>query len=130
MNNNKTIQIFLGAILLVALISVIGIFQKPVQPLGSVDFNVMVGTISNTAVSVSTTSTAILSANVGRVYSQITNDSDTIIYLGIGEDAVMNEGIRLSASGGLYEITPDNLFIGAVNAICSTTSKSVLVIEK
>ena len=131
MNDNKTIKILLGAILIVALIGVIGVLQKPIrQPLGSTDFNIIEGTLSNTAVSVATTSTAILSANVGRVYAKLTNDSDTVIYLGIGEAAVMNEGIRLNVSGGAYEITPDNLFIGEINAICSTTSKEVLVIEK
>ena len=30
----------------------------------------------------------------------LTNDSDAVIYLGIGSNAVMNKGLRVEASGG------------------------------
>jgi len=38
----------------------------------------------------------------------IVNDSDVVIYLGVGAAAVLNQGIRLNANGGAYEINWSN----------------------
>lgn len=54
------------------------------------------------------------------------NDSDAIIYLGLGRPAVLNRGIRLNASGGSMEINRTNLFKGAINAIHGSTGNKVL----
>lgn len=93
------------------------------------DINRITGSMTNTSVSVLATSTAILTANSGRQYAAIVNDSANTIYLGFGETAVSGEGVRLNANGGTYEINNSNLYIGAVNGISSATS-SVTVLEK
>jgi hypothetical protein len=83
----------------------------------------------NTKVSVGATSTAILTAKSGRTGAILTNDSDEIIYLGLGAAAVSNEGIRLNAAGGSYEINSSNLYKGAINAICASGTKNLAVVE-
>jgi len=87
----------------------------------------MVGTFSTTTtpsvetgagyVDVTTTSAIILASNTKRKYALLVNDSDTIIYLGIGATAVVNRGIRLNSSGGSYEITSINLTKKAIYGI-------------
>lgn len=72
---------------------------------------------SNGYADIGTTSTPVLAANADRCYAVLTNDSDTVIYLALGEDAVANSGPRLNAAGGSYEILKGNLFKGAINAI-------------
>ena len=59
----------------------------------------------------------------------ITNDSDTVIYLALGEAAVLNKGIRLNAAGGSWSTTGERVFQGAVNCICSVASKNLCVVE-
>jgi len=82
------------------------------------------------AVSVGATSTAILAANADRKYACIVNISDEWVYLGLGEAAVADQGIPLAPNGmGKYEITPDNRFVGAVNGICASGSKTVTKVE-
>jgi len=77
------------------------------------------------SVSVGTGSTQILLADGGRQYALIVNDSDTKMYLSIGSAAVTGKGIPLLANGGAIEITPDNLMVGTVFAICSAPGKSI-----
>ena len=81
------------------------------------------------AVTVGSSTTVALAANAGRKTATFVNDSDEVIYLQLGADAALNEGIRLNASGGSYEINHTNLYTGAVNAICSSGSKELLVTE-
>ena len=54
-----------------------------------------------------------------RKYLRLVNDSDQVIYIGLGTAALLSQGIRLNASGGSYEMSfkLGNLFMGAVNAI-------------
>lgn len=85
--------------------------------------------VTDTAVPVEVASTLVLAANVHRADAVIVNDSDTVIYLARGNAAVLNTGIRLNASGGSYEINLDNLFLGAVYAICSVADKVLTVSE-
>lgn len=80
-------------------------------------------------VSVGSGTTEVAAANDGRRYLAIVNDDDEPVYLAIGADAVMNKGIRLNASGGVFEMTGLNLSLKAVNAICSSGSKNVTVQE-
>jgi len=88
-----------------------------------------VSTATNTAVSVGAASTAILSANSTRLFAILVNDSDEEIYLALGDTAVMNEGIRLNASGGSFEINSNNLYTGAITAICTSGGKVLTVVE-
>ena len=88
-------------------------------------------TPTHTAPSIGTTSTIALASNAGRLYALLINDSDETIYLKLGAAAVANEGIRLNANGGSYEMSKKlgNLYTGAINAICATGGKTLLVLE-
>ena len=87
-------------------------------------------TATNSKVTVAATTTEVLEADDTRVFARITNDSDEVIYLALGEDAVMNKGIRLNAGGGNFEINATNMFRGTVNAICLSGSKNLCFTEK
>ena len=88
-------------------------------------------TITHTQPTIGSSTTVALAANTSRKYALFENDSDEIIYIKIGADAVLNQGIRINASGGSYEMSlligNDNT--GAVNAICTSGSKVLLVAE-
>ena len=51
-------------------------------------------------VNVATTSTAILAANTSRKVATVVNDSDTAVYIAVGNAAVASSGIRLNGGGG------------------------------
>lgn len=88
--------------------------------------------ITMTATELSTaenTSEVALAANDDRLYALFINDSNTVIYLRLGETAVQHEGIYLSANGGSYEINWTNLYKGAVNAICANSGKVLMITE-
>jgi hypothetical protein len=75
-------------------------------------------------VDVGTSSTEVRAANTERRYLLLVNDSDTEIYVALGTDAVLNEGIRLNSAGGWYEMLEgQNLYTGVVNAIASAATK-------
>ena len=88
-----------------------------------------IDTVTDTKVSVGSSTTVVLAANEARVNAVIVNDSDEIVYIGRGNAAVLNEGIRLNASGGSYEIDSTNLFRGAINGISTSGTKNVTVSE-
>jgi hypothetical protein len=87
---------------------------------------------------VGSTSTALAAANRARKHLTITNLSDEKVFLSEGAAAEANKGICLApvdASGnpvaaGRYA-TGENglLFLGAVNGICASGSKSVAIKE-
>lgn len=86
----------------------------------------------HTAVSVTTNSQKILDANDNRKYVLFVNDSDSIMYLKIGNNAVLNEGIRLNAGGGSFEMSAGlgNLDTRAIYAIHGGTGdKKILITE-
>jgi hypothetical protein len=87
-------------------------------------------TPTHTTVAVTTASGAALAANSDRLYALLVNDSDEVIYLKFGADAVANEGIRLNANGGSYEMSSagGNLYTGAINAIHGGTGNKVLTV--
>ena len=88
-----------------------------------------VNSATDTKVAVGTSTTGVLAANPGRHDAVFVNDSNKPIYLARGNDAVMNEGIRLNAEGGSYEINQNNLFLGAINAIADGGAKNLCVSE-
>jgi hypothetical protein len=87
--------------------------------------------VTHTAPTVAVGTTLALAANASRTYALFINDADEAIYLGLGVAAVMNKGIRLNANGGSYEMSAalGNLYAGAVNAICASGGKLLLVTE-
>jgi len=84
---------------------------------------------TDTKVAVEVASTLVLAANPQRMDAVFVNDSNKEIYLARGNAAVLNEGIRLNATGGSYEINANNLFLGAINAIAEGGAKNLTVSE-
>lgn len=79
------------------------------------------------AVSVGTSTTVVAAANKDRAELFLQNDHATqTVYLGLGQAAVANKGIRLNAAGGSIVLTSYN---GAVNAIATGATTPVLVTE-
>jgi hypothetical protein len=94
--------------------------------------NVSYTTATHTTLGVTTSSQTALAANTSRKYALFVNNSDTEAFLKIGATAVANEGIRLNAYGGSYEMLPSDgsLNTGAVNVIHGGTgSKTLLITE-
>ena len=81
------------------------------------------------SITVAVSTTAIIAANGQRRFAIIVNDSNEDIYLGLGEAAVLNKGIRLNALGGSFTTDGTNLFTGAINGICVSGSNVVTFVE-
>jgi len=79
----------------------------------------------NGATVVAATSTLVREYNTKRTYIVLVNDSDEIIYLGMGQPAVMNVGPRLNAEGGALERTPEKPFYGPIYGICASGAKNL-----
>ena len=86
-------------------------------------------TPTHAAVTVGATTTVAIASDATDIYRLFINDSNEVVYLKLGAAAVLNEGIRLNASGGVYEMSRKlgNLYTGAVNCICTSGSKILLV---
>ena len=102
--------------------------RKIVDSAGASIFN-GVSSATNTKVSVGSTDTQVLAANSTRKFAVFVNDSDEAIYLSLSATAVINEGIRLNAAGGAYEINLMNLYTGEVSGICTSGTKNITVAE-
>ena len=89
-------------------------------------------TPTHTVVAVTTASGIALAANANRLYALLINDSDTVIYIKLGATAVANQGIRLSAGGGSYEMSKKlgNLYTGVINAIHGGTGDKTLLVTE
>lgn len=89
-------------------------------------------TPTHTAVNVTVASGLVLAANADRRYALLINDSDTPIYLALGVAAAVNQGIRLNAAGGSYEMSAPlgNLYTGAVYAIHGGAGNKVLLVTE
>ena len=89
-------------------------------------------TLTHTAINVTTSTGEALAANTSRRWLLIENDSDTAIYCKVGVAAVLNQGIRLNANGGSWELSPrlGNYNTGAVNCIHGGTGNKVLLVTE
>lgn len=85
---------------------------------------------TNTGVDVAAATTEILAANTNRGYAAIVNDSDTVIYLALGAAAVLNQGIRINARGGTFEIVWFNLWRGTINGIHGGVGDKVVTVTE
>ena len=85
--------------------------------------------VTNTKISVGSSTTVILGNRESRKCAIIVNDSDEAVYLSLSDTAVMNEGIRLNANGGSLEINAGNMYKGVIAGICTSGSKNVTVSE-
>jgi len=88
-------------------------------------------TPTHTQPSIAATTTTVLAANANRLYALLVNDSVETIYIKLGAAAVLNQGIRLNANGGSYEMSKKqgNLYVGAINGISTSGSMALLVTE-
>jgi len=135
---NKLISILVGALLALALIvGLIGIFKEETPSLGMSGFNDLgYSGVTNDSVEISittlaTSSNTVLSANSARLYARI-EPYDQTIFVHLTSDTsslAVTEGIQLDP-GEVYEIGPNNLYIGAVVAIASGSTSTVLRVEK
>lgn len=82
-------------------------------------------TANNGATTVGATSTSVLTAR-NRISIILSNNSNETIYVAKGGTAVMNQGIRLNASGGAVVIDD---WAGAISAICASGSKVLCYCE-
>ena len=80
-------------------------------------------------VTAAATSTVVVAENGSRYGIEITNDSDEVIYLGLGVPAVLNQGIRLNAAGGNWSPNAAAVWTGAINAISTSGGKNLCVAE-
>jgi arginine repressor len=87
-------------------------------------------TVTHTTVSVTTLTGPALAVNVNRKYALLVNNSQYTQFIKLGADAILNQGIRLNANGGSYEMTANlgNLYTGAINVI-GTATGTLLVTE-
>jgi len=83
-------------------------------------------------VTVTAASTQILAVNASRKAAIIVNDSDTAMYLAIGQTAVANTGIRLNANGGTLTIsrTGDIYSTEAVNGILAAAGNKTATAQE
>ena len=88
-------------------------------------------TLAHTTATIGASTGAALAANANRKYALLVNDSDAVIYLKIGAAAVLNQGIRLNANGGSYEMSAQygNLDSRVINAISSSANNYLLITE-
>ena len=81
---------------------------------------------TSTGVSVGSSSTTVLAANVSRNEAIIVNDSIQDIYLTYGPSATMNSGVLIKAGGG-YVVETD--YDGIITGICLSGGANVTVTE-
>ena len=84
---------------------------------------------TDTFATVGVASAVVLAANSRRVDADFTNDSDNVIYLARGNDAVVGSGQRINANGGSYHIGTNNLFLGVINAISTVAASNLAISE-
>jgi hypothetical protein len=76
---------------------------------------------------VQSTSTQLLASNSARKYAHIINNSSTPVFIQFGAAAVTGRGIKLTV-GAMYTMSGYELFLGAINAI-STTTTNIDILE-
>ena len=80
--------------------------------------------------SIAVTSTLVLAPNAYRVWSSFVNCGTTVVCLRLGEAAVLDTGICLTANGGAATIDRVNMpWLGEVNAIATTAPCLLAVTE-
>ena len=85
--------------------------------------------VDDTFITVGAVTTEVRPVTRNRAELDLVNDSDEIIYLGFGNDAVIGSGKRLNIQGGAYHMGPENIFYGAINAICEGGDANLCVSE-
>lgn len=78
----------------------------------------------------STVPTLVSDTRQVRYYELLVNDSTSVMYINLGptSTAANNQGIRLNAGGGSFEINPDNAYFGQISV--ATSTGRLLIVEK
>lgn len=86
--------------------------------------------VAHTSVNVTTSTTEVVATKSNRGYLLLENDSDETMWCNIGADAVLNEGIRLNAAGGSYEMSRGerNIDRSEVDCIHNGTGNKVMLV--
>lgn len=85
--------------------------------------------MTHTAVTIGNTSTSVVASNATRKYLLLQNISDEDIFIKFGAAAVSNEGILIPANNGSYILEGKIISDQAVNGICASGSKTLLVTQ-
>ncbi len=87
-------------------------------------------TPTHASVTAGSTTGVALAANANRIYALFQNISNEDISIEFGDDAVLSEGIVITPNNH-YEMSKKggNLYVGVVNAICTSGGKTLLVTE-
>jgi hypothetical protein len=95
----------------------------------SIAHGVVIASTSTNAMLVPTYSTTVLASNYARKYAIVVNVSDTDMWIRLGTGVTVNSGIPVAKNFGSYEIVDENLYVGAITAVCSTINKTIVVVE-
>lgn len=113
----------------IVLLAVVGLrLTEPDSVLGSPDYNRFKEAATSTGVLVTNSSTLLTATSADRTYLRVTNLGPNAVFLALdqGKAATQFSGITLSASSS-YEITAENLYVGAVYAIAPAGNSSTTV---
>lgn len=126
--NKITIYILILAVMVVGVIAFIG-FNKTDNLSGVQWYS---GT-TNTSSTISTTASSILSGDSGRTYVSIVNDGGNNVYLhfiATSTGVTAQNGIRLNANGGSFEIDQNNSYTGQIYAITQSGTSTLTIVNK
>ena len=92
----------------------------------------IITTPTSAPLAVTAVSQLALAANADRLTALFINDGANTIYLMEGAAAVANQGIRLNANGGSYQMSQPigNLYRGAVYAIAAVAGPTNLLVKE
>ena len=85
--------------------------------------------VDDTFVTVLAVPTVVRPATPNRGELDLVNDSDEVIYLARGNAAALNSGQRLNPNGGSYHMGTENLYLGAIYAICTGGDANLTISE-
>lgn len=81
------------------------------------------------SLTVETSSTLILNRESKRIAVEISNPSTEDVYLQLGKNAVVGEGIYLQSGGGKFRLDLNSLYVGDIHGIADGASADITVIE-
>lgn len=130
----KTTKILLVVVgLLIACIAGYSLNNKTEPVVGGVYDNVLSDCTMSHATTSKDDSVKLLSADPGRQYAAITNNSTTTnlsLHFGTASTTFeANRGIRINPAGSSYEIVQENLWIGEVWTATTTETTTVMILD-
>jgi hypothetical protein len=132
-------QILLGAVtILVVVFAIAGLASLSDQPTLQGEYRIESG-FTNSSTTVATSTTVVLSANTGRLYARIQNDTPSPVWCSLSNTtATVNNAIRLNGIDSTTSTAPTFIelgpstnidYIGQVSCVGSVVGR-VLILEK